>query len=162
MRILLLLPILQIKNKMIILYKKIVNMVNSNSLILKKRVLVNNINSHYNKTMTSFTFPFILNLFGVEIPDTNEPILGFAFSVFTLCLITLISFINILGYFASIYFINKYNVNSIFINYPWIIKILKYYEKSTLFIIIVEIIFILLSLIFLILLSLVILDIIII
>jgi len=123
---------------------------------LKKNYLLNKY-----KSLKSFNLLFLLNLFNVEIPNSEEPILGFAFSVFILLLIALLSFINILGYFFAIYLLNNNNFKDKISKYTRIIKILQYFEKSSLLIIGIEVFFVLASLIFLIILSLIILGIII-
>jgi len=136
-----------------------------------KIVILNNINKfkkkfyffknlNKNKSLKSFNILFLLNLFNVEIPDSTEPILGFAFSVFTLLLIALVSFINILGYFSALYLLNNNNFKNKISKYTRVIKVLQYFEKSSLIIIGIEVFFVLASLIFLIILSLIILGII--
>jgi len=132
------------------------NIYNINILKHKFNYLLNK-----DKYLKNFNLLFLLNLFNIEIPNSNEPILGFAFSVFILLLIALVSFINILGYFFAIYLLNNNNFKNKNSKYTRIIKILQYFEKSSLFIIGIEIFFVLASLIFLIILSLIILGIII-
>ena len=57
--------------------------------------------------------------------------------MFILSLITLVCLINIIGYFISIYLINKYDVEK---RYPKYIKIIRYFEKSQILFVIIEII----------------------
>jgi len=167
---------IMIKTKMINLIKlliqiQILKQLSQSHLILIKKMFKNiqnlkfnkfKINDKINNNSKSFVFTFLFNWFGIPIPDYNaEPIIGFAFCVFTLCFIALISFINILGYFSSLYIINKYDYNFKLSSYPWIIKIIRYFEKSSIVFIVIEVIFVILSLLFLVLLSLFILGVII-
>jgi hypothetical protein len=55
--------------------------------------------------------------------------------MFTLSFIVLICFINVFGYIASIYLRSKYDLDT---KFPKLKRIIKYYEKSTLFFIILE------------------------
>jgi len=56
--------------------------------------------------------------------------------MFTLNLILLICFINAFGYILSLYLISKYNIET---KFPKLKRIIKYYEKSTQFFIILEV-----------------------
>ena len=53
-----------------------------------------------------------------------------------LSLIILFCFVNIIGYFISIYLINKYNVEE---RYPKYSKLIRYFEKSRIFFVTIEI-----------------------
>ena len=85
----------------------------------------------------SFIIPFIFLKLGNEIPADVEPIITYSFNMFILSLITLVCLINIIGYFISIYLINKYDVEK---RYPKYIKIIRYFEKSQILFVIIEII----------------------
>ena len=85
----------------------------------------------------SFIIPFIFLKLGNEIPADVEPIITYSFNMFILSLITLVCLINIIGYFISIYLINKYDVEN---RYPKYIKIIRYFEKSQILFVIIEII----------------------
>lgn len=113
-----------------------------------------------NTTSNSFGFLFVLNWLGVTLPEDAEPFLQFAFSIFTLSLITLFCFINILGYFAALFILKFYKLQDKISAYPRLIKYLKFYEKSTFFWIAIEIILMLFCIFVLIILSLIILRII--
>ena len=63
------------------------------------------------KLKYSFIIPFIFLKLGNEIPADVEPIITYSFNMFILSLITLVCLINIIGYFISIYLINKYDVD---------------------------------------------------
>ena len=84
----------------------------------------------------SFIIPFIFLKLGNEIPADVEPIITYSFNMFILSLITLVCLINIIGYFISIYLINKYDVEK---RYPKYIKIIRYFEKSQILFVIIEI-----------------------
>ena len=85
----------------------------------------------------SFIIPFIFLKLCNEIPADVEPIITYSFNMFILSLITLVCLINIIGYFISIYLINKYDVEK---RYPKYIKIIRYFEKSQILFVIIEII----------------------
>jgi hypothetical protein len=56
--------------------------------------------------------------------------------MFTLSLIVFICFINVFGYILSLYLISKYDIET---KFPKLKRIIKYYEKSTHFFIILEV-----------------------
>ena len=74
---------------------------------------------------------------GKEIPADAEPIIQFCFYLFILSLICIGCFVNITGYFLSLYLINKYNIEN---KYPKYAKIIRYYEKSKKYFLYLEII----------------------
>lgn len=84
----------------------------------------------------SYIVPFIFKSLGSEIPADAEPIVSFSFNILILSLIILFCFINITGYFISIYLLTKYNVEE---KYPKYLKIIRYFEKSRIFFVIIEI-----------------------
>ena len=100
----------------------------------------------------SFLFPFIINSMGSNITNDSESIIRYTFSMFTLSLIVLISFINIIGYILSLYLLSKYDIEN---KYPKYIKIIKYFEKSNKIFILFEIILCILILLFIILINLI-------
>lgn len=93
-----------------------------------------------NKYKQSFSFIFILNYLGVSVPEEATPLINFSFGVFILALLTLFCYLNALISLLSLYILSKYNVDEKFKNYPRIIKIIKYYENTSLFSIFIEII----------------------
>ena len=70
-----------------------------------------------------------------------------AFGVFILSLIALLAFINVLGYFLSLHLVQRYDIKN---KYPKFSFIINYYEKSTLFFILIESLFCIGCLLFLI------------
>jgi|SRR5882757_1971404 len=92
-----------------------------------------------NKKLHSFALPLILNFLGISFPSDNEtnPFLTLITSVLILSIICLLCFINLIGYFSAIYFLrnNKYNLD---IKYPRLNKILKYFERTSLFYAVIE------------------------
>jgi len=125
-------------------------------LIEKKNLIYDNYNKYiinkYQYTNISLFLPWILQDIGKDISSDGEPIKMYAFSMFVLCLIALICFVNVLGYFISLYLINKYDIEN---KYPKFKKIIRYYEKSTLFFVIFEGILCILILIFVIIINLI-------
>jgi hypothetical protein len=99
----------------------------------------------------SYIIPFIFKTLGSEIPKDAEPIVAFSFNILILSLIILFCFINITGYFISIYLITKYNVEE---KYPKYCKLIRYFEKSRILFVIIEILLCLFCLIIIILLNL--------
>ena len=86
------------------------------------------------KTLMDF-----LQLFGinVNITESSSPIYLLACCIFVLNIVGLFCFINVTGYFISIYLINKYNVEE---RYPKYQKLIRYFEKSRILFVITEII----------------------
>lgn len=97
-----------------------------------------------------YIIPFLFNKIGKEIPVEAEPTLNLSFNMLILSLIVLFSLIDIMGYFISIYLINKYDVEKM---YPRFSKYIRYFEKSRLYFIVIEIIICFSFLIFIILLN---------
>jgi len=103
----------------------------------------------------SFLFGFILNK--LNINETGLSGAGdnyhynFALGIFILSLICLLSFINVVGYLTAIKFIIKYNIES---KYPKFKFIINYFEKCSEISIIIEVIICLLFLIFIVIFSL--------
>ena len=85
----------------------------------------------------NYIIPFIFSRLGADIPKDAEPIVTFSFNILILSLIILFCFVNISGYFISIYLINKYNVEE---RYPKYQKLIRYFEKSRILFVITEII----------------------
>ena len=78
----------------------------------------------------NYIIPFIFSRLGADIPKDAEPIVTFSLNILILSLIILFCFVNIIGYFISIYLINKYNVEE---RYPKYSKLIRYFEKSRIF-----------------------------
>ena len=84
-----------------------------------------------------FLIPFIFNKLGTQIPSDAEPIVQLCFNLFILSLICLVCFVNITGYFLSLYYLNKYDVEQ---KFPRFAKYIRFYEKSNIFFIYFEIV----------------------
>jgi hypothetical protein len=93
----------------------------------------------------------ILNKLGIQVPDGSEVITQYAFGVFILSLIALLSFMNVLGYFLSLHLVQRYEIDT---KYPRLKKIINYFEKSSLLFILMETLFCIVCLLFLIIISL--------
>jgi hypothetical protein len=87
----------------------------------------------------SFSFLFILNLLNVSVPENAEPVINYSFGVLILSLLVFFNILNAFVSLFSLYILNKYNVDERFKNYPWLKKIVKYYENSSLVFISIEI-----------------------
>lgn len=85
---------------------------------------------------SSFLLPFILNTLGKEMPEDAEVMVSYSFKMFIMSLIALSCFVNLVGYFSSLYLIHSYDIVN---KYPRLSIIIKLYEKSTLLFIVVEI-----------------------
>lgn len=92
---------------------------------------------------------FILNYFNVNIPEDPTPLEGFSYGVFLLSLVSIISFINILITFFILYKMKDYDYETKFINYPFIIRIIKLYLNVSILTIILECLFCFISLLLL-------------
>ena len=129
----------------------ILQKLNNNMMcIILKKLIVNTRNKINNSRVTqSFLFSFILNSLDINIPDDATHIVKLMFSIFILSLICLLNFINVVGYLTSIYLINKYDIET---KFPKFKKVIRFYEKSSLFWVILEgficVIFLLIIIIF--------------
>jgi hypothetical protein len=86
----------------------------------------------------SFILPLILEKLNVNIPGPEASThLSFVWGVFLLALVCLLSFINVVSYLTSIYLIQKYDIN---IKFPKFQKFIRYFENSSLFFVVIEII----------------------
>jgi|SRR5579864_520402 len=103
----------------------------------KKQIIINPMK---NNSRHSFSFLFILNLFNISVPDNAEPIINYSFGVFSLSVLIFFSIFNAFLSLFSLYYMSKYNITDKLKNYPKLIKIIKYYEKSSLFYILIEVI----------------------
>lgn len=92
-----------------------------------------------NNNRHSFSFLFILNLLNISVPENAEPVINYSFGVFILSLLVFFNILNAFLSLSSLYIINKYNVDERLKNYPWLKKIVKYYESSSLVFISIEI-----------------------
>ena len=90
---------------------------------------------------------FILNKLGISIPEGSEALTNYAFGVLLFSLMALLALINVLGYFLSFYFLQRYDISE---KYPKFNIIVKYYEKSSLFFVFIETLFCIGCLLFLI------------
>ena len=123
------LPVITTSNKMIKIITQIIM-----KTINRIKIILLNINPQYK---SSFLFPFIIQNMGANINTETDDIIRYSFSMFTLSLIVLISFINIMGFLLSLYLINKYDIET---KFPKFKKIIKYYENSNKIFIIFEVI----------------------
>lgn len=137
------------KNKFLNSFSSEILKIFTNIRILIIKYYYKNINNLKNKYC--FIFLYLFKIIGKEIPADVEPIINFSFSILILSIIVLVSFINLMGYFISIYLINKYDIENRFPKYK---KIIKFYEKTKTYIIINEIIICFLGLVAIIMLSL--------
>lgn len=81
---------------------------------------MSNINLFYN----------ILNTFGIPLTPDSPPELIFACAILVLAVISLLSFINILIYLASIYILNSNKFLNILPNIQILFKILNFYKST--------------------------------
>ena len=85
-----------------------------------------------------------LSYININVSENSTDMFNFLSSIFTLELIVLSGFINLLFYFISNIIILKYDIESK-ISSPFILRIIKFYVKSSIYFIIFEIILTLLS-----------------
>ena len=76
-----------------------------------------------------------MNGLNIDLPEDASHTVKFAFGIFLLSLVCLFNFINIVGYLTSIILINKYNIEE---RYPKYSKLIRYFEKSSLFFVVFE------------------------
>ena len=126
--------------KMKIIKMKIIRMMIKNKM-MKLKVKLQNVMINLERKILktdykySYYFPFIISKLGENITNESESIIRYSFSMFTLSFIVLICFINVFGYIVSLYLISKYDIET---RFPKFKGIIKYFEKTTLFIIVLE------------------------
>ena len=99
------------------------------------KFLINKFKVSNFKFRQAFLFSFILNGLNIDLPEDASHTVKFAFGIFLLSLVCLFNFINIVGYLTSIILINKYNIEE---RYPKYSKLIRYFEKSSLFFVVFE------------------------
>jgi len=104
-------------------------------MIIKKIMLKNQNNKE--NYLFSGILPFIINIIGKDISNDADPFITFCFNISILTIIALICFTNAIAYLLTIYFMKIYSLES---KFPIFKKILKYYEKTSLYFIIIELI----------------------
>jgi hypothetical protein len=82
-------------------------------------------------------FKFIIYLFGLELPEDVAPLIELGLNVAMICLVVLLCFINVFGYFIAFYLLEYYNVDK---KYPKFKGILNYFKKTSLIFLILELI----------------------
>jgi hypothetical protein len=92
--------------------------------------------NHYRNLLS---FLPILSLFNISVPENAEPVVNYSFGVLILSILIFYSILNAFLSLFSLHIINKYNVDEKLKNYPRLIKIIKYYENSSIVFICVEI-----------------------
>jgi hypothetical protein len=83
----------------------------------------------------SFTLALLLSYLDINIPKESEPLIHFSFGIFLLSLIAVSCITNVIGYLTSILLLKYYGIKD---KYPKLTKILTYFEKTTIFWIIME------------------------
>jgi hypothetical protein len=109
-----------------------------------KRIF-NFLNNHKSNGYQSSLFLLLLNYFNIEIPNEAEPIVEFSYNVFLLSLVALTSFINLLFTLFILYYFKNSNYEIRFQNKPIIVKIIKFYLKTSVWALAVETILCLIS-----------------
>lgn len=83
----------------------------------------------------------ILNKFtNIQVPEESFELFHFALAIFILALATLGSIFNLILTVAILYYKDKYNLELKFKDYPFIVRIIKYYEKISFITIVYEVI----------------------
>ena len=83
----------------------------------------------------SFLFGFLLDSLNINLPDEDSHHLKFVYGILLVSLVCIFNFVNVVGYLTSIYLLSKYDVES---KFPRLKSIIKYYEKSSLFFVVLE------------------------
>lgn len=74
----------------------------------------------------------------LKLPENAEPILNYSFAVLTLSIIILFNVTNAFFNLMSLYLLTKYDINEKFKKYPFLIKLIRYYEGGSLINIAIE------------------------
>ncbi len=88
---------------------------------------------------SSFLLPLILQHIGGDISSESEPLVKYLLSITILCVIVLTCFINAFGYIFSLHLIPKFELGFIK-KYPIFKILISLFEKSSFFLIIIQII----------------------
>lgn len=80
---------------------------------------------------------YIIDYLGKEIPADSIALVNQCFNLLILLLVILFGIINIIGYFLSIIVVQKYE-DKLTSKYPFLIRIVNFYVKRTIFFIILE------------------------
>jgi hypothetical protein len=67
----------------------------------------------------------------VSVPENAEPMVNYSFGVLILSLLIFYSIVNAFLSLFYLYILNKYNVDEKLSKYPRLVKIIKYYENSS-------------------------------
>lgn len=110
------------------------------SIILKINMLYNKSIFIYSKIKWElevkrvFVLPLILEKLNLEIPTStgkvDDPHINFVFGVLILSIIFLLNFIIVVGYLSSICLYKNYNIKT---KFPKLNKIIRYFERSSIF-----------------------------
>ena len=100
--------------------------------------LFNFLNIHPSNGYQSSFFLLLLNYFNFEIPKEAEPLVEFSYNVFLLSLVALTSLINLLLTFFILYYLKDSDFETRFQNRPIIIKIIKFYLKTSVLALVIE------------------------
>jgi hypothetical protein len=92
-----------------------------------------------NNNRLLFSFLPILNLLNISVPENAEPVVNYSFGVLILSLLIFYSILNAFLSLFSLHFLNKYNIDDKLRDYPRLIRIIKYYENSSIVFICIEI-----------------------
>lgn len=132
-----------------------------------KGVCLNYVNymfrQYYFKTLVKkekygIILPYILNYLDLNIDSEAEFIIQYATFVALLSLICLFSILNIILYISINYYLNISKIKTKLTNYPKLIKIIKYYQKTSIIFIIVDLFVVIMFLIAMIIFSIIILK----
>lgn len=80
-------------------------------------------------------FKYIIYYFDLKLPEGLEPVAQLGFNVGLVSLSALFCFINVFGYLISIYLVKYYDVEK---KYPKFRKWFNYFNKTSIFFLIVE------------------------
>ena len=98
----------------------------------------------------AYFLPFILAKYHPTITPETEPIISYSFSMFILSLLVLICFFNIISYIFSIYLISKYDIEN---KFPFFKRYIQFYNSTSKFLLILEILIAFVFLIFIVLIN---------
>ena len=108
-----------------------------NCLVAPRLLYINNISNSSQAARSSFILPFILQQIGGDITSESEPLVRYLLFITILSVIVLVAFISVFGYIFSLYLIPKFGLDK---KFPKLEIFVKYFEKSSFFFIILEII----------------------
>jgi hypothetical protein len=104
---------------------------------------------NYKEYNISFLWIFLAKLQEIPVPNNASSLFYFSYGILLLSAVALISFINLFNTILVLQFKDRLGLEVKFKNYPFILKLINYYEKASFINILIESLIVFLIIIFL-------------